>query len=154
MSIKNKGTSYRNINIDAGHTMYDAELACNELVSQCQNNAGCDALSTTRWRCKLKSDKSDKGFVDIWEGHTKGDAEWACDNFLPECNGGCDALYTTKWDCRTKMTTYQEVTCIFGGVIRKKMLNWHVIIITQDVKITEDVRQHNMLHNFRLRCLI
>jgi hypothetical protein len=51
---------------------------------------------TTPWQCFLKGEPV--GHVDIWWGHTKVDAAWACDNQITKCgaNGGCSAFPEPK----------------------------------------------------------
>jgi hypothetical protein len=45
----------------------------------------------TRWGCYLNSNGELMGNVEIWWGHTSGDAGWACNQWISVCgnNGGC-----------------------------------------------------------------
>jgi len=49
---------------------------------------------TTTWSCYLSGDGSYQGTVAIWWGHRQEDAQWACNNWIPNCgnNGGCFAV--------------------------------------------------------------
>jgi hypothetical protein len=50
------------------------------------------AQRTTSWRCWHNGEA--KGTVNIWWGHTAGDAAWACNNWISVCgnaSGGCSA---------------------------------------------------------------
>jgi hypothetical protein len=50
------------------------------------------ARYTSVWDCYLNhKDNKNAGRVNIWWGHTAGDAAWACNNWISECgnNGGC-----------------------------------------------------------------
>ena len=42
------------------------------------------------WKC-VKSDNKKAGKVKIWWGYTPGDAGWACNTWIPECESGCTA---------------------------------------------------------------
>ena len=47
---------------------------------------------TSKWACRLlHKDNQYVGDVEIWWGHTEGDASWACNEWISECgnNGGC-----------------------------------------------------------------
>jgi hypothetical protein len=50
---------------------------------------------TSHWDCHLVFAGAPRvGAVDIWWGHTAGDATWACNHFLSECKDsqkGCQA---------------------------------------------------------------
>ncbi|KZL51010.1 hypothetical protein [Nodularia spumigena] len=46
----------------------------------------------SNWDCYLNHQNNIKaGSVNIWWGHTEGDAAWACNNWISDCGnqGGC-----------------------------------------------------------------
>lgn len=61
---------------------------------QCAN--GSDGKCYSKWKCMLGS--KDMGDLDIWWGHTSGDAVWACNNWNSQCGntaGGCTAKFVS-----------------------------------------------------------
>jgi hypothetical protein len=58
---------------------------------------GVTASDTSRWNCMFQGHNVAE--VDIWWGHTAGDAAWACNNWHDggpfgvgaNCHGGCSA---------------------------------------------------------------
>jgi hypothetical protein len=66
--------------------------------------AGVQASADPTWDCHLVfAGAPQVGSVDIWWGHTAGDATWACNHFLSECKDsqkGCQARRAgmTPWD--------------------------------------------------------
>jgi hypothetical protein len=54
-----------------------------------------NAVQTT-WTCYNKA--KSVGDVTIWWGHNRGDAEWACNNWISTCGdeGGCTANKISK----------------------------------------------------------
>lgn len=57
-------------------------------------SAFAQETSSSSWDCYLSNqNRRHVGTVDIWWGHTPGDAAWACNNWISECgnNGGCRA---------------------------------------------------------------
>ena len=69
-----------------------AAIAVIALIGTVTHSSLALAKSTTSWRCW--HDGEAKGTVNIWWGHTAGDAAWACNHWISACGnapGGCSA---------------------------------------------------------------
>ena len=86
-----------------GHTSGDASWACNEWVKECDKKCIAkktsapissskkpDSSGKTYWDCMLDNDIKSKQ-LGIWWGHTSGDASWACNEWVKECDKKCIA---------------------------------------------------------------
>jgi endoglucanase len=51
----------------------------------------------SHWDCYHQSDMTLVGRVEIWWGHKINDAVWACNAWVPECDGAC--VIKSPWDC-------------------------------------------------------
>ena len=99
MCTDTQNKSQGQVEIDWGHTAGDAGWACNSWISGCGGNckatpapSASSTAPTSKWSCINKQGQP-IGNIEIWWGHTAGDAAWACDNWISNCGlGGC----TTK----------------------------------------------------------
>ncbi len=51
----------------------------------------------SHWDCYRQTDLMLVGRVQIWWGHAANDAVWACNEWVPECEGACNIK--SPWDC-------------------------------------------------------
>jgi hypothetical protein len=51
----------------------------------------------SHWDCYHQTDQMLVGKVEIWWGHAANDAVWACNEWVPECQGACNIK--SPWDC-------------------------------------------------------
>jgi hypothetical protein len=78
----------------------DSRFKCTP-VGGFKPNEGCRKLS--EWECFLdiayRTDETHthEGNVKIWWGHTKNDATWACNNWIPNCGTGWGACYAVRY---------------------------------------------------------
>jgi len=60
-----------------------------------QGEASSNPVARTTWNCSTVMDGTYRGQVTIWWGHTPGDAQWACNNWISTCGNSHAGCYAT-----------------------------------------------------------
>jgi EGF-like domain len=115
--IKN-GYAFDTVSIWWGHTRGDASWACNDWNKPyCGGKCTASAQKLTRsdWYCYGLDPMIYVAQTNIWWGHTKGDATWACNAWYPSCQnyGGCLAKNVFYTDSTNRYNTF--IKCSGNG---------------------------------------
>jgi hypothetical protein len=115
--IKN-GYALTAVSIWWGHTSGDGQWACNAWYSYCDGKctASQQKINKSFWYCYGLDPMIYLGTTTVsWGSNSKGDATWACNNWIDSCKqyGGCVAKNAWYFDGLSRYNTY--VKCSGNG---------------------------------------
>ena len=104
------GYAIGTVSIWWGHNTGAAAWACNNWISFCGGSctASQNKLAESSWYCYGLDPMIYVGQAKIWWGHSKGDATWACNNWMPNCQkyGGCVAKNVWYFDSLIRYNSF------------------------------------------------
>jgi len=113
------GYAIVSVSIWWGHNTNAAAWACNNWISFCGGSCTTsqNKLAESSWYCYGLDPMIYVGQANIWFGHSKGDASWACNMWMPNCQkyGGCVTKHVWYSDSWTRYNSYIKCSGT-GGV--------------------------------------
>lgn len=110
-------TAVDTVSIWWGHSSGDARWACNNWIKFCNKlcTASAKQLARSSWYCYGLDPMIYISNPQIWWGHSKGDATWACNAWSSECKkyGGCIAKNVWYFDLETRYDSF--IKCSGNG---------------------------------------